>query len=83
MARYRLPDDLTPDEERTVLAALERALGSGRERPAAWVLAGRVAALRLGALQARRQAVDPWKLRGDVPFARRGVATQSGRGDAR
>jgi hypothetical protein len=83
MARYRLPDDLAPEEERAVLAALEQALGSARRRPTAWTLAGRVEALRLGALQARREAGRPWTLRGNFPFARHGTPPLSGRGDAK
>jgi hypothetical protein len=81
--RYELPHDLTPEERRAVLAALERALGAARARPPAWALAGRIEALRLGALQARRDIHIRWTFRGDTPFARRGTPPLVGRGDAR
>jgi hypothetical protein len=83
MDRYRLPDDLTPQEERAVLAALEEAFGSVRQRPSAWALAGRVEAVRLGALQARRETGERWTLRANVPFARKGTTPLVGRGDAK
>lgn len=81
MPRYELPPDLTPQEERAVLAALERALEAPRRRPAAWALAGRLEALRMGALQARRMVERPWAHRGE--FTRRGTQPLVGRGDAK
>jgi hypothetical protein len=83
MARFELPPDLSPEEHRAALAALDRALGAVPPRPPAWALAGRVDALRLGALQARRDSERPWTFRGDTPFARRGTPPLVGRGDAR
>ncbi|MGH2723074.1 MAG: hypothetical protein ACRDI0_02210 [Actinomycetota bacterium] len=83
MPRYEPPPDLSPEEERAVLGALDAALEASRSRPGAWALAGRVEALRLGALQARRHAERPWVARGDAPFARRGTTPLIGRGDAR
>jgi hypothetical protein len=83
MARFELPPDLSPEEQRATLAALERALGAVRAWPPAWALAGRVEALRLGALQARRDTERPWTFRGNAPFARRGTPPLVGRGDAR
>jgi hypothetical protein len=83
VGRYELPPDLSPEEERAVIAALERILGAERVRPSAWALAGRVAALRLGALQARRDGERPWRLRGRAPFARAGTPPLVGRGDAK
>ena len=82
MARYELPPDLTPEEERVALAALERALDAGTRKPSAWALAGRADALRLGALQIRHQR-NGWTFRGYAPFARRGTSPQIGRGDSR
>jgi hypothetical protein len=81
--RYDLPADLTPEEERVVLAALERALGAPRRSLSGWALAGRSEALRMGALQLRRHAERPWTFRGSVPFARRGTPHLLGRGDAK
>jgi hypothetical protein len=81
--RYELPADLTPEEQRAAIAALERILAAGRPRPPAWALAGRAEALRLGALQVRRDTRDPWTLRAHVAFARRGTPPLIGRGDAK
>jgi hypothetical protein len=83
MPRYELPQNLSPEEERAVLAALDRTLGVERRRPSAWALAGRAEALRLGSLQVRRDGDRPWTFRGDAPFARRGAPRLSGRGDAK
>jgi hypothetical protein len=83
MARYELPPDLSPEEQRAVIAALERILGADRARPSAWALAGRAEALRLGALQVRREGDRPWRFRGRVPFARPGTPPLVGRGDAK
>jgi hypothetical protein len=83
MARYEVPPDLSPEEERAVLAALERAFGTSRAKASAWAMAGRVEALGLGALQARRHAQGSWALRGSVPFASRGAPRLLGRGDAK
>jgi hypothetical protein len=83
MRRYELPPDLSPEEERTVIAALERLLGADRDRPSPWALAGRAEALRLGVLQVRRDGERPWRFRGRVPFARPGTPPLVGRGDAK
>jgi hypothetical protein len=83
MPRYELPPDLTPEEERAVLAALERAFSGPGAKPSAWAMAGRMEALRLGALQSRRHAQGSWALRGGVPFASRGAPPLRGRGDAK
>jgi hypothetical protein len=82
MARYDLPDDLTPEQERVAIAALERALEAGTHKPSPWALAGRADALRLGALHVRHQAPG-WTFRGYVPFTRRGTSPLVGRGDAK
>ena len=52
--RFELPDDLTPDEERAIIRALERYVAQESPHPHAWVLAGRIDATGLGALQARQ-----------------------------
>jgi hypothetical protein len=83
MPRYELPPDLSPEEERAVLAALERAFGASRAKPSAWAMAGRVEGLRLGALQGRRHVEGSWGLRGSVRFASRGTPPLRGRGDAK
>jgi hypothetical protein len=80
--RFELPPDLTSEEERIVLAALEHALSTRRPGPSRWVLAGRVESLRMGALQARRYTDRPWSLRAG-PWARRATGSLRGRGDAK
>lgn len=83
MPRYELPPDLDPDERRAVLAALDRAFGRAGSSSEPWALAGRLEALRLGALQARRDLDRPWEAHATVRFARPGTGPQLGRGDAR
>jgi len=82
MPRFELPPDLSPEEQRAAIGALERALGAGREGISPWTLAGRAETLRLGTLQVRHQA-EGWTFRGHVPFARRGTSPLIGRGDSR
>jgi hypothetical protein len=82
MPRIELPPDLTPEEERIVLAALEHTLRGGVNRRSPWVMAGRVENLRMGVLQARRYTNRPWTLRAE-PWARRSTWTLRGRGDAK
>lgn len=82
MPRYELPDDLSPEEERAALAALDRAMEANQQELSAWALSGRAEALRLGTLQARHQA-HGWTFRAHVPFARRGTSSLIGRGDAK
>ena len=81
--RFRLPEDLTPEQEQAVIRALERYFAKESPHPHPWVLAGRVDATRLGALQARHATDAPWALAHWAPFARRGVPPLEGRGDAR
>ena len=83
MAQYELPADLSPEEERAVIEALEAILGPRRGRPSPWALAGRAEALRMGALQVRRDAGRPWTFRAGVAFARGGTPPLLGRGDAK
>ena len=80
--RFELPGDLTPDEERAIIRALERYVAQESPHPHPWVLAGRIEATGFGALQARHHAATPWRRFRDVPFARKGVPPQAGRGDA-
>ncbi|MGH2711978.1 MAG: hypothetical protein ACRDH9_12350 [Actinomycetota bacterium] len=82
MPRFELPPDLSPEEERAAIAALERTLGAGIKTPSPWALAGRADALRLGALHIRHQT-SGWMFRGYAPFARRGTSPMVGRGDSR
>ncbi len=81
--RFGLPEGLRPEEERAIIAALERYLARESPRPSPWVLAGRLEATGLGALQGRRYADEPWGVASRHPFARPGVPPFHGRGDAR
>jgi hypothetical protein len=81
--RYELPDGLTPDEERAVLAALEGYFASAFVRPEPWALAGRAEGVAVGALQIRNQSLRPWNEIGPHHYTRRGIETRSGRGDAK
>ena len=79
--RFELPEDLTPDQERAVIRALERYFAQESPHPDRWVLAGRIAASGLGSLQARHYTDSPWGVGTYAPFARRGVPPMNGRGD--
>jgi hypothetical protein len=81
MPRYELPPDLTPEEQRIAIAALERTFARPGLSP--WVLAGRAQALRMGSLQVRHQSEAPWRFGGHVAFASRGTDRLMGRGDAK
>ena len=81
--RFRLPDGLDPDEERLILASLERYFRQETTRPNAWSLAGRMEAAGQGALQARRLMNAPWGAIARSPFARHGAPPYHGRADAR
>jgi hypothetical protein len=80
--RYELPPGLSPDEERAVLAALERVFEEA-PRPSPWALAGRAENVGMGALQIRREARGGWTSRALIPFARRGTEPMLGRGDTK
>lgn len=80
--RFELPSGLTPQEERAVLAALERYFAE-TPPPKPWALAGRAEAAGMGALQTRHLAPGAWQRAGRGSFARRGTTSQVGRGDAR
>lgn len=80
--RFELPEDLTPDEERAIIRALERYFAQENPHPRPWVLAGRIDATGWGALQSRHHTETPWAATGRVAFVRRGVPPLAGRGDA-
>ena len=80
MTDYELTEDLSPEDERAVLAALERYLEERDPRPSPWALAGRMEACREGTLQARRAMRRPWTTH--WAFARIGTEPISGRGDS-
>jgi hypothetical protein len=80
--RFELPEGLRPEEERAIITALERYFLQESPKPNPWVLQGRIDATGLGALQTRKYAREPWHGQ-YAAFARRGVPTAHGRGDAR
>jgi hypothetical protein len=80
--RFELPDDLAPEQERAIIRALERYFARESPHPHPWVLAGRIGATGLGALQARRYTDSPWDVGTYAPFARRGVPPTTGRSDS-
>ena len=81
--RYDLPPDLTPEEEKTLIAALERYFTDTEDRPDAWSLSARLDNMRLGILQVRHQVPNPWQRVARLPYAHRGTPNLHGRGDAR
>ena len=80
--RFELPESVSREEERAILNALERYFLQESPKPNPCVLQGRVDAIGVGALQARRFARQPWTgVR--AAFVRYGVPPAHGRGDAR
>ena len=79
--RFELPSDLGPEQERAIILALERYFAQESPHPHPWVLAGRVDATGLGALQVRHLTDGRWEVGGQVAFLRRGVPPSGGRGD--
>jgi hypothetical protein len=79
--RFELPHDLSPDDERAVLAALEAYFAESESRPDGWALAGRLDASGQGALQSRALVGD-WRSLTRRSFARTGAPPLHGRGDA-
>jgi hypothetical protein len=80
--RYELPEGASSEEQRVVIAALERYFADRDPRPDPWTMAGRLEACREGALQARRYLRDPWGAAIRDRFARGGTDPILGRGDA-
>ena len=78
--RYELPEGASPQEERAIIAALERYFAERDPRPNPWALAGRLEASREGSLQVRRYLRNPWRARTGI-FARHGTEPILGRGD--
>jgi len=82
--RYEVPVDLSPDQERAILEALERYLSTVSPRLSTWALAGRAENLQFGALQARHRApARAWRGSGRLKFARRSSEPRQGRGDSK
>lgn len=77
---YEIPENLSPEEERAIIVALERYLDERDARPSPWALAGRIEAAREGTLQSRRSMRRPWL--SPFPFAHYGTEPIRGRGDS-
>ena len=80
--RFEIPAGLSPEEERAVIAALERYLAKEGGAPHPWAFAGRLDATGMGALQTRWGG-EAWRRAGRSAFTRWGVPPFAGRGDAR
>ena len=80
--RSELPEGVSPEDERAILATLERYFAERDAGPSPWAMAGRIEACREGTLQARRLLRNPWVAAGHGNFARRGTEPIFGRGDA-
>jgi len=80
--RVDLPSNVTNMERRAVLATLEEYAARENARPNPWMLAGRATVTRIGALQIRHMARNPWDARFH-PFSPVGPETLMGRGDSK
>jgi len=80
---YELPDDLSPEEEKAVIAALERYFDQTDPTPDAWKMAGRAADARQGPLQMRKIIASSWHSLNRLPIAQRNTPNLHGRGDAK
>ena len=80
---YELPPDLTPDEQRAVISALERYFTDESRPPDAWTVSGRAANTRTSTLHVRRSTPRAWQNTLRYPLAGRSYPRLNGRGDAR
>ena len=81
--RFHIPEDLPADEERAVIAALERYFAESSAPPDPWTLAGRASNTRASMLHVRRATPTPWQDADRFPRAQRSTPPFHGRGDAR
>jgi hypothetical protein len=80
--RFEVPRGLSSEEERAIVAALERYFENEAPSSDPWAFAGRLDATGMGALQTRR-TTGAWQRAGRSGFTRRGIMPFTGRGDAR
>jgi len=80
---FRLPDDLSPEDERAVITALERYFTEEAAPPNPWVLASRAANTRTPVTHLRRDTDRPWQQQQRFPLGQRTTPNLHGRGDAR
>jgi len=81
--RFELPDGLGADEERAVMAALERYFAEEAAPPDPWTLSGRASNTRAQMLHVRHSTDRPWNQADRFPRAGRDTPNFHGRGDAR
>lgn len=83
---YHISGNPTPDEERAVLSAIEKIIREEEQRsiPSSWKIAGRVAGMRGGFLEARhRLGGRSWRLSTRIPTGGREPPYLRGRGEAK
>jgi hypothetical protein len=83
---YSISGNPTSDEERKILAAIEKILRDEERRaaPSAWKMAGRTAGIRGGLLEARhRLGRRTWTLSTRIPLGGREPPYLEGRGEAK
>ena len=80
--RFRLPEGLPADDEKAVIAALERYFAEAAAPPDPWTLAGRASNARMAMLHVRRDTPTPWQDADRFPRAQRVTPPFHGRGDA-
>jgi hypothetical protein len=80
--RIELPSTVAELERRAIVTALEEYIARENAKPNSWMLAGRATVTRLGALQIRHMARNPWDARFH-PFSPVGPETLMGRGDSK
>lgn len=81
---YELPKDISAEDERAVILALERYFSDPDGKPDPWRLSGRAAATRQQTWEARRLLPgSSWQWVQRLPLAHRHQPNLHGRGDAR
>jgi len=80
--RIELPPDVDEPERRAIEAALQEYVDRENVKPNPWMLAGRATVTRIGALQIRHVARNPWDARFH-PFSPVGPEPLLGRGDSK
>lgn len=83
---YSTSGNPTPEEERKILAAIERILRDEERRatPSAWKMAGRSAGIRGGLVEARHKLGSrSWRLTTRIPIGGREPPYLKGRGEAK
>ena len=80
--RIEVPPTVPEEERAAIVAALRDYAERENAKPNPWMLAGRATVIRLGALQIRHAARNPWDARFH-PFSPVAPETMMGRGDSK